>query len=82
MQAMTGDADDRTRHRTDLSSELASFLCPRSAPHLASAPTSTVTADMAPNSRERVRNRCRVSSDPGGTSLTSVPTSPARSSNS
>ena len=54
----------------------------RRAPDRAPASTTTVAAEMAPSSRERARNRCRGGTDPGGSSLTSAPTSPARSNKS
>lgn len=42
----------------------------------------TVAPDSAASSRFRAMNRCLVGADPGGTSLTSRPTSPTRFSSS
>lgn len=83
MRTMTGGAGDRPRHCTHPAAELAGFSRYPHAPDRAPASTTTVAAEMAPSSRERARNRCRVGgADPRGSSLTSAPTSPTRSSKS
>lgn len=51
-------------------------------PDLTPASGITVAPDNAANSRFRAMNRCLVGADPGGTSLTSRPTSPTRFSSS
>lgn len=75
VRAAAGHRRHRSRDRTD---------APAQTLRLDRRPASTITLtpDSAAISRPRDTNRCRVGTEPGGTSLTSRPTSAIRSSSS